>query len=907
MNPEIELIIKARNEASTALKKLKDQFDKLNDQLGKTEDRSKKTNKQLRDMAPLLMEVNRASALATRAFIGVGRSLIKASADMETFKNTVLVFSSSQEEANRRIEELLQLSKELVGLDTGNIIQFFGRLTQAGLSEERAIQSIKGFTEAIAEQGKTAGVARTVLEQFTQAVAQSRILATDFRTLFREVPQLSRAIQEEFGFAANSSQVFREGIEELGITVPEAFDRLIPAFEALTKGANIDTINAQMDILQDQAFVTAANFGDVLKPAVIEILKQFNDFLQTLQELPQETKNLIVIIGGGAAVGVTLVTAFTAATLSIKAFNAALLIATGATGLKGLSTIITPFLKSLPLLAAGFYAAEVALAAILPGLALYKDLTYENTQNTEDLTEKLKTLGKAEGITKLIEELKPLRKEYFDLIEFFNIKEPDIQIPELRDTNMSSNLKEQRDRLVALHETLKAISPFIKELRDVSVKPVTPEAVKDARNLTLELVKADTVLRRINRSIRMDDAQTIDVINAQTAARIDALQTVAKLEIEQVKKDIEDKNERAARIREIEDRLADDIAEAHRKGQDRIKAYEEAVYAARVESGEAFVEARIAQQRRLMSAEALAMGSDEVWRKFLSDYEKEWMQTSEAVAMGQDHVFKNFMKEYERTIGTSEGAAMKHDAIFRNFLAIENKSRAKANEDFRRMENFREFKAVADAVKSKTDLWRDELHVRRQMEIDATLSEYDEIKKRERLYRNYFKYINQLNLQSKDLFIQSAVQITATIIRQTLIQKAIESAASGNFIGAIGFGAGAIATTGLESVITSALQGQQGNARTQTFHNATNDALVEMAVARALTRRQDIAGHQEFMDNRQQAHDVANAVDQGIRNTPEGAGARPEVFIGKLYVNDKFVQEFEFRRAELADARRIRS
>ena len=180
MNPEIELVIKARNEARRALNQLEKQVQDLERQLGRTDRAARSASKSFGNLAPLLIEVNRASSLAARGFVGLGRNIIGAAANFETYENTVRVFSDTQEQANERIADLIEFSKELVGLDTGNIIQFFGRLTQVGLTDDQAIRAIKGVTEAIAEQGKSSATARLALEQYTQALGNVRPLATDF-------------------------------------------------------------------------------------------------------------------------------------------------------------------------------------------------------------------------------------------------------------------------------------------------------------------------------------------------------------------------------------------------------------------------------------------------------------------------------------------------------------------------------------------------------------------------------------------------------------------------------------------------------------------------------------------------------------------------------------------------------
>ena len=97
----------------------------------------------------------------TTGFVG-------AAANMETFRNSVQAVTGDATETNRILADLLQLTVELVGIDTGTLISYAGRLMASGLSAEEAITAIRGVTERIAEQGKAASVTARVMEQLIQ-------------------------------------------------------------------------------------------------------------------------------------------------------------------------------------------------------------------------------------------------------------------------------------------------------------------------------------------------------------------------------------------------------------------------------------------------------------------------------------------------------------------------------------------------------------------------------------------------------------------------------------------------------------------------------------------------------------------------------------------------------------------
>ena len=116
--------------------------------------------------------------------------------------------------------------------------------------------------------------------------------------------------------------------------------------------------------------------------------------------------------------------------------------------------------------------------------------------------------------------------------------------------------------------------------------------------------------------------------------------------------------------------------------------------------------------------------------------------------------------------------------------------------------------------------------------------------------------------------------------------------------------AGGIAiASGILSSIFSRRQ-QEASQSSRVFHNATNDALVELAVSRALMG--STSTPTERRNNRQQAHDVADATERGIRQgRPDDGGGQPLVISVPLIINEKTVQELEIVREDLLVSRRI--
>ena len=936
MNPEIELIIKARNEARAALNQLNKQIKALEDQMGSAGNRARRFSSSIDRIAPVLLDINRAGAFVSRGLFGIGRNLVQAAANFETYENTIRVFSNSQAEANRTIEDLIQFSKELVGLDTGDIIKFYGRISQLGLTSEETIAAIRGVTNGIAEQGKSTADARRTLEQFTQALGNVKPLATDFKTVFREVPQIVKAIELAFGQTARSAEEFRNVLADLGLTWQEARPQLIEALDAITVGANIDTLNAQFDILQDQAAVTAASFGKILVPSVVSVIKQIVEWLNVLEDLEEDQKRLILEVGAATLALGLLSAAIPVVAFTIKAFTVAIAIL--AKEFAVLVTVMGITWTAIKALIVPTLAVSAIFGAMITNFKNASEASRETEKSIRDLTQTFTQVSQIQEYNKAIAEQRmeliearktllsyrrgvegigpggrPLISE--DAIPqkvIDGLKEVDERIVNLRGSLITSptrggqlrQVESEITRLTDLYKSLREsgleptnervieIRNQIQALRRIqeSYNETTEESTEAVRNLVLELVKADTELRRARTAARQRDPQTIDIIERQTAAQVAAINKVADLEVEQAEKDIQDQSERAAKIQEIRDKQVDDIAAAEQRGQDRIKKYEDAVFKARIQSGESFVANKKAQIKRISDANIRALVIDANARAVAArdDKEREDKRIAEGV----------------RRLSLQANADAKR-------VALET-SREKALTTLFENEEFQKVASAQFGIEQILSLWQDRREAARALQELETSREKEELEKRKREYARYFQYINRLNLESTEAFISSAVAVTATIIRQILIQEAVKAAASGNIFAAIGLGAGALATSGVEAFVSGAFEPSSRLSGTTTFHNAMNDSLVQIGVNRALTSRSNVGiDQQAFMNNRKQAQDVSNAIDEGIRDADirnfEGSANQPIIIRNQLVIDGKVIREWDKTVTDYRGSKRVGS
>ena len=927
MNPEVVLLIKARNEAKQALADLRKQLSNVRQGLARTKERSDKLSDSLRNrlekflnrtakatdrfskelstLAPLLIEINRLSSLTSRGLINLGQNLVSAAADFETYENTIRVFSSSQEQANQRLERLIAFSKELVGLDTGQIINFFGQLTARGLADEEAIQAIKGITEAISEQGKSAAVARQVLNQYVQAVNRPKALSEDFKTIFREVPQFSRAVQLAFGESADSAEQFRSIIEKAGISTQEAIKRVIPALDSLTQGANIDSLNAQLDILQDQARFTAASYGDILVPEIVKLLKTFNNWLDWLQQLDPATKSLITTTGVFVAGVAGLTAVVTTAALAIGAFNAALVAANITIGV--FLTTILPIVAVATVVGYSVYQIITRIGDLNENLKLLDETTKKTTETIEE---------QIDPITKLQNEIKEQSEEQErarKVLEGFQKR------VEAGEKIRGREIRDRLDAKVAYSQASIEVDKLRYELDELlkkqkEVTDATDETTESTRNLLLELVKADTALRRGRRDFRTTDFG----IDYQTARNIIAnINRVADTEIAQAEKRITDQDELAARIQEINDKRVDDITDVidiietrEKESLDRIREATFESYKAQNEIYQSHVDFIEEQSKRKEAALNLVNSTiDNISNAFVAAQSSSgnfFSNLGDDIRTGIDQLSDPDFQAavFANRPGLRTGLQRQSTPEAR---AAANRFRREQAEDQRQqLSNAIRSGIAIDAAASQLDTGTltplTEGYIDYITKINELLEE-NEVKSQQNRLENarfFYNQIQRLQFDSVQGFIQSLLQGTSAFLTQLAIREAADAAffarqqariaqksasdiasagtdaGIGVLLGPIGIAAAAL-SIGLgifQSVRANRRSGQAErqsellrSQSSRTFQNPANDMLVELAVARALTGRQRVPAQSREIA-RENAIDVANAVDQGVRSAP---------------------------------------
>ena len=344
----------------------------------------------------LIADLTRGARVVYQELSRLTTGFVSAAADMETFRNSVQAVTRDTTETNRILAELLQLTVELVGIETGTLISYAGRLMAAGLSAEEAITAIRGVTERIAEQGKAASVTARVMEQVTQSFNAGIATMQDFRPILREMPTFWRDASNALGVQITNLEDFRQAADAAGGNT-QALLLVLAEMGRASEGANLDTLNAQIDILSDQARLLQAELGEHLIPAIVAIAKEVNVWIERFRNLDDRAQAAIAwaIALATALTGLSVIVG--TATLGFGALSASLAAITGVAGVAGLTAgiggLTAAFVAAAPFIAVG--------GIIVGGIALLAKAIRDTSESAQVLRTEIQRLDEVTRVYNL--------------------------------------------------------------------------------------------------------------------------------------------------------------------------------------------------------------------------------------------------------------------------------------------------------------------------------------------------------------------------------------------------------------------------------------------------------------------------------------------------------------------------
>ena len=279
-------------------------------QIKKTKDDLNDKKKVLRDMVQDISKVNvqyftftnilhdiefgveRVAQVMTRMM----RSIIDAGGEMEKFERTVAATESTYMAGQQRINEIIELGLDLVGLQTSAMIKYNSQMRAAGLTSKQVDTILTGVARSMSELGKGTEASERVLLQLNQALTGNKIVMQDLRPILEETPRFWQAATVAMGQVVRDTEKFRDVIKDKGIDPRQG---LIATMEVLNKyatGADMTTYAAQIDILKDRFFLLQAEIGKSVLPVIIYFIELLNNLIKLFNQAPKAVK---IFVGFG--------------------------------------------------------------------------------------------------------------------------------------------------------------------------------------------------------------------------------------------------------------------------------------------------------------------------------------------------------------------------------------------------------------------------------------------------------------------------------------------------------------------------------------------------------------------------------------------------------------------------------
>ena len=458
------------------------------------------------------------SRLAARQLGKLTGGFVTAAAGIETFRNTIQSVTRDAGETDRILRRLLDVSVDLVGIDTRDLINYAGRLMAIGLSSEEAITAITGVTERLAEQGRPAAETRLAMEQVTQSFNTGRAVMFDFRTLMRLFPRLWDDISNALGKNVRSTEDFNKVAEASGGHT-QTLLRALTEMQRVSEGADLSTLNAQLDILNDQSRVLQSELGNELIPAIVGIIKQINVWIEEFRNLDDETQATIAW-ASALATGLTALTAVVSGTVvAFGALSASLAAITGKAGFGGVVTLAGKAAGGLGRVAGilgrlgsvGNLAATAGITLAQAWQQIYND--FQRTPPFEDAVESIEKLDLAssqiaQSLKVTAESLSGLSQESRTEIELLISRADELRTSirnavNAEDTGALTELRNEYRQITQQLESLTtALPPTVEGMSAAkaaisALAEVTPEAVRFQKELTGEIITAEQAHRNL--------------------------------------------------------------------------------------------------------------------------------------------------------------------------------------------------------------------------------------------------------------------------------------------------------------------------------------------------------------------------------------------------------------------------
>ena len=286
-------IAHASTQAAKAIKRSDDETEKAKDGMLKLTKALSKVNVQYFTFTNILHDVESGLERASDVMIGMMRNIISAGAELEKFERTVVATEANWAAGQKRLNDIIELGLQLVGVSTQAMIKYNAQLRAAGLSAKQVDLVLTGVAKSMAELGKGTQASERVLLQLTQALAGNKIILQDLRPILEETPGFWRAATIAFGEVIQDIEKFREVVKANDLQPREGLLKVLAQINKAAQGADMQTFAAQVDVLNDRFFLLRAELGQALLPVVVLFTEVISNIVQWFRNLNDGVKRFI--------------------------------------------------------------------------------------------------------------------------------------------------------------------------------------------------------------------------------------------------------------------------------------------------------------------------------------------------------------------------------------------------------------------------------------------------------------------------------------------------------------------------------------------------------------------------------------------------------------------------------------
>lgn len=242
------------------------------------------------------------STFVTLPILGLGAAAIKSAADMEMLSAEFTTLLGNGEKAESMLSELAETAAK-TPFELTDLAQASKTMLAFGISSEKVIPNLKILGDIA---GGNSEKLRSLTLAFSQIQSTGRLMGQDLLQLVNAGFNPLKIISDKTG---ESMAVLKKKMEQGAISaemVSEAFTVATSEGGLFFRGMEraSETFSGKLSTLKDDAAALARGFGEILLPALHDILQTVSGFIQRINQLNNSTKKSIINFGLiAAAVG----------------------------------------------------------------------------------------------------------------------------------------------------------------------------------------------------------------------------------------------------------------------------------------------------------------------------------------------------------------------------------------------------------------------------------------------------------------------------------------------------------------------------------------------------------------------------------------------------------------------------